>query len=155
MKALLLMAFGLIVGPVRAADPHWLEGITDQQYEIQVWRSESCGCCKAWIEHLEAHNFRVLDIPVDDLNAIKDRYKVPTNARSCHTAKVGDLIVEGHVPANDIKTALLGQTPDLLAVPGMPSGGPGMDFPGGRKDDFSVLAFEQGQVLEFNRHEDY
>lgn len=139
-----------------AADPHWLKGMDDGVYTIQVWRSKSCGCCKDWIKHLESHNFDVIDTPVADLNAIKDQYQVPAGARSCHTAKVGDLIVEGHVPAQDIKGALRSaDQPDLLAAPGMPSGSPGMDQPGARKDSFAVFALADGQVSEWSKHEEY
>ncbi|MGB0964732.1 MAG: DUF411 domain-containing protein [Litorivicinus sp.] len=155
MKMLMFVLGTLLSLQVSAADPHWLKGVTSERHSIQVWRSESCGCCKAWIDHLKAHQFDVVDTVVSDLNAIKDQYAIAPNARSCHTAKVGDLLVEGHVPAQDIKRALAGDTPELLTVPGMPSGGPGMDSPGARRDAFTVFAVDQGQVSEFARHENY
>ena len=146
----------MLISPLAwAEDPYWLEGKTDQVYDIQVWRSESCGCCKAWIEHLEDHEFRVLDTPVDNLNAVKDQYQIPQGARSCHTALVNGLLVEGHVPAQDIKKALEQGEVELLAVPAMPSGSPGMDFPGSRKDDFAVIAKNGDQVWKFNDYQNY
>ena len=47
---------------------------------------------------------------------------------SCHTAIVDGYVVEGHVPANDIKT-LLKTKPKVvgIAVPGMVNGSPGME----------------------------
>lgn len=146
----------MLISPLAwAEDPYWLEGKTDQVYDIQVWRSESCGCCKAWIEHLEDHEFRVLDTPVDNLNVVKDQYQIPQGARSCHTALVNGLLVEGHVPAQDIKKALEQGEVELLAVPAMPSGSPGMDFPGARKDDFAVIAKNGDQVWKFAEYQDY
>jgi hypothetical protein len=61
-----------------ASNPYWLEGRTMQAYEITVYRSASCGCCKGWIEHLEAHNFAVTDVTVDDVNSFKQQFEVPT-----------------------------------------------------------------------------
>lgn len=155
MKVLAMIFMSFIAATAKAADPHWLSGITDEKYRIEIWRSESCGCCKAWIEHLQAHSFTVVDRIVDDLNAVKDQYAIPATMRSCHTAKVGDLLVEGHVPATDIKAALNNENISVLAVPGMPSGSPGMDFPGARKDDFHVVAVEGGAVTVFSRHHGY
>ena len=51
-------------------------------------------------------------------------------------------MIEGHVPADDIRK-LLALKPDAvgLSVPGMPVGSPGMDGPDyqGRQDPFDVL----------------
>ncbi len=64
---------------------------------------------------------------------------MPPGLQSCHTARVGDYIIEGHVPA-DLVERLLDEKPDIkgLAVPGMPMGSPGMEGP--RKDPCDVLA---------------
>lgn len=105
---------------------------------IQVYKSPTCGCCTKWVEHLEAAGLEVEATNVDDLNRIKEKHEIPRHLRSCHTALVGDYIIEGHVPASDIKR-LLEQQPDVrgLAVPGMPRGVPGMAGTGG----FEVLSF--------------
>ncbi|WP_242521589.1 DUF411 domain-containing protein [Motiliproteus sp. SC1-56] len=160
-KALLATTLGVIMAvgaaSAGAADPVWLEGRTDRQYDITVYRAESCGCCKGWIEHLEAHNFRVEDVVVEDVDPYKEKHGVPPQGASCHTAVVDGKVIEGHVPAQDIK-ALLASESDirLLTVPGMPSGGPGMDWEGARKDAFKVYALsEDGEVSLFKEYSDY
>lgn len=156
MKWLLTFVLAWSSSTALAADPFWAPGPEAAQGPtIQVWRSESCGCCKAWIEHLEAHRFSVIDTTVADMTAIKDEQGVPVQARSCHTARIGDLVIEGHVPAQDIKRALAHGDVDLLAVPGMPSGSPGMDMAAASNDAFSVFAVSDNEVSEFNRYSDY
>ncbi len=124
--------------------------------EIVVYRSPTCGCCSKWIEHLKKHNFDVKDIVTKDMDAIKKKSKIPGKLASCHTALVDGYAVEGHVPADDIKT-LLKLKPKIigLSVPAMPSGTPGMEM-GGRKDPFRVIAFdENGDFQIFNEYGDY
>jgi len=140
-----------------AADPAWQEGKTDESYQITVYRSASCECCKGWMAHLTDHNFSVKDVVVNDVNPYKQRFGVPAQRASCHTAVVNGKVIEGHVPAQDIK-ALLRSDSDirLLAVPGMPSGGPGMDFLGARKDTFSVYAITTDDKISiFKEYSDY
>ncbi len=140
-----------------AANPVWLDGITDDRYQITVYRSASCGCCKGWIDHLKDHNFDVKDVAVDDVNKYKLQLNVPSQAASCHTATVGGITIEGHVPAQDIKR-LLDNKGDvrLLTVPAMPSGTPGMDTPGAPKDDFHVYAVSnEDKVSIFSSYRDY
>lgn len=106
---------------------------------IRVVRSPDCGCCGAWIAHLEQNGFVIEDVLSDDLDAEKARLGVPAELRSCHTGLVEGYVIEGHVPANDI-LRLLAERPqaDGLAVPGMPIGSPGMEM-GGRSDAFDVI----------------
>ena len=109
--------------------------------QLQVWKDPQCGCCQAWIEHLQARGFAV---EVHDVGntAARKRLGLPERLASCHTAWVGGYVIEGHVPAADIER-LLKQKPAALglAVPGMPIGSPGMDGPAykGRKDAYQVL----------------
>jgi len=152
-----LLVFLLFSTPLWAANPVWLEGKTDEQYEITVYRSASCGCCKGWIDHLKDHNFKVKDVTVDDVNSYKAEYRVPMKAASCHTARVNGVTIEGHVPAQDIK-ALLAQKNDirLLTVPAMPSGTPGMDPAGAPKDAFNVYSIDKNnRVGIYNSYSDY
>ena len=108
---------------------------------IAVYKSPTCGCCNAWIRHLEAHGFKVEVHDQLDMNPIKAELGVPMVYRSCHTAKVGNYVVEGHVPA-DLITRMLEDRPPIkgLAVPGMPMGSPGMEGPS--KDAYQVLTFD-------------
>ena len=151
------MLMCLLALPLWASNPAWLEGRTDERHEITVYRSATCGCCKGWIQHLEAHNFAVKDVAVDDVNKFKQQFNVPAQAASCHTAMVDGVVIEGHVPAQDIKR-LLADKRDvrLLTVPSMPSGSPGMDFDGAPNDTFRVYAISQDDRVDvFQTYSDY
>ena len=157
MKYLLASFLTIIAFNANAADPFWAEGITEDRHEIIVYRSETCGCCQGWIDHLKQHNFDVKDIKVTNLNPYKENMNVPPEAASCHTAIVDDVVIEGHVPAQDIKR-LLADKGDirLLTVPQMPSGTPGMDMPGAPKQDFNVFAIDKNDdVSIYNSYSDY
>ena len=158
-QGLLICLFAL---PAWGANPLWLEGATPDRHEITVYRHASCGCCKGWISHLEDHHFIVKDVTVDDVNRFKQQFDVPTQAASCHTAvidgpMIDGLVIEGHVPAQDIKR-LLADPGDvrLLTVPAMPSGTPGMDPTGARKDPFRVYSISNDNRVEvFQTYADY
>ncbi|MGK0399316.1 MAG: hypothetical protein ACJA0I_001618 [Gammaproteobacteria bacterium] len=158
MKTLILLMISCFVAlPLWAANSDWLEGKTDDRYEITVYRSATCGCCKAWVSHLKDHNFDVTDITVDDVNKFKQQFNVPTDAASCHTAMVNGVAIEGHVPAQDIKRVLKEKgTIRLLTVPMMPSGTPGMDMPGAPRNEFKVYSISQDdQVDVYNTYNNY
>jgi hypothetical protein len=147
----------MIASSSSASNPIWLEGKTDERHEITVYRSASCGCCKGWINHLEDHNFVVKDVTVDDVNKFKHQFNVPTQAASCHTAMVDGIVIEGHVPAQDIKSLLTDKgNVRLLTVPAMPSGTPGMDSAGAPSDAFKVYAVGKDDRVEvFKAYSDY
>ena len=109
---------------------------------VQVFKDATCGCCANWVEHLRRAGFAPTSSNVADLQSVKDVYKVPSQARSCHTAIVGGYVIEGHVPMADIQR-LLKEKPAVagLAVAGMPIGSPGMEGPNPRPYD--VLAFDK------------
>ena len=90
---------------------------------MTVWKSPWCGCCAGWAEHMTSAGFSLDVKDTEDLDAIKTEAGVPDELQSCHTARVGRYVIEGHVPASDIER-LLAEQPDAhgLAVPGMPSG---------------------------------
>ena len=119
---------------------------------ITVYKSPTCGCCKNWISHLEDNGFKVKAIDSANMSLIKDKNGVPSGARSCHTAVINDYVIEGHVPAADIKK-LLKEKRNVagLAVPGMPMGSPGME--GNRIDKYSVYEFDkQGKARVINQY---
>lgn len=119
---------------------------------ITVYKSPTCGCCKKWVSHLEDHGFTVKSHNQNDMSAIKKKLGVAPNLQSCHTAKVGGYVIEGHVPASDIQQ-LLAEKPDIhgLTVPGMPMGSPGME--GHRKDAYDVLSIDKrGRTSVFNQY---
>ncbi|MBV6475496.1 MAG: DUF411 domain-containing protein [Rhodocyclaceae bacterium] len=110
--------------------------------EVVMHKDPNCGCCSAWAEHLEANGFKVKTVAERDMQAVKRRFAVPQRLTSCHTARVGGYVIEGHVPASAIKR-LLREKPAVsgLAVPGMPLGSPGMEVPG-KRDPYDVVSFD-------------
>lgn len=126
--------------------------VSAQAAEVTVYKSPTCGCCNAWIKHLEANGFSVKAHNVSDVGQYKIRYGLRPELASCHTALVNGYVIEGHVPAADIKR-LLRERPAVtgLAVPGMPAGSPGMEGP--RKDRYQVLSFDsKGEIRVFATH---
>ena len=122
---------------------------------LTVYKSASCGCCRAWVDHMRGAGFTVRTVDTEDLGRVKGELGVPGTLQSCHTAVIGAYLVEGHVPAADVKR-LLAQKPAVrgLAVPGMPIGSPGMEQ-GDPKDydRYEVMAFTaQGRTSVFARH---
>ena len=125
----------------------------EEIHDIHVYKSPTCGCCTDWANHLKDNGFRVEVTETKNLNPIKIDAGLTPSLASCHTAFIGDYVIEGHVPANDIRR-LIAEAPDAkgLAVPGMPVGSPGMET-GDRKDNYQVLMFnESGQTRVFSEH---
>lgn len=108
---------------------------------VEVMKSPYCGCCTKWIQYLQQHGFDVKVTNTDRIGAIKDELKVPEALRSCHTAKIGKYVVEGHVPVADINR-LLKDKPNAIgiAVAGMPMGSPGMEH-GDHKEPYKTMIF--------------
>jgi len=122
--------------------------------EVNVWKSPTCGCCGKWAQHLRDNGFTVKEINARSMRDVKRTLGVGPKLKSCHTAMVGDYVIEGHVPASDIKR-LLREKPAIkgLAVPGMPLGSPGMEQADGTKDKYEVLSFDDaGKTGVFERH---
>lgn len=120
--------------------------------EITVYKSPWCGCCTAWSEHMRENGFKVTEIKREGMDTIKRDLGVPEKLESCHTAKVGGYVVEGHVPAADVKR-LLKEKPKAkgLSVPGMPMGSPGMEQ-GNEKDRYTVIIYGDEGMGAFARH---
>jgi len=123
---------------------------------IEVWKSPTCGCCGKWVEHLEANGFTVKanNATSSTLQRIKQQAGITEKIASCHTAKIGGYVIEGHVPASDIKR-LVAEHPDAigLTVPNMPIGSPGMEQPGGETEAYDVLLVNKDGSLDvFARH---
>lgn len=95
---------------------------------VEVFKSPYCGCCGKWVEHLRQNGFQVNTHDVEDVTAARKKMGMPDRLGSCHTAKIGGYVVEGHVPAADIQRLLKEKPKALgLAVPSMPPGSPGME----------------------------
>lgn len=122
----------------------------DQLPVVRVVKSASCGCCQAWVDYMKAQGFTVEVENRDEFTALKRANGVTRDLESCHTAFAGDLVIEGHVPADLIKKVLAAKTPGVkgIAVPGMPMGSPGMEGP--TKDRYMVYTFDaQGRKTAY------
>lgn len=122
---------------------------------IEVWKSATCGCCSAWIQHIEQNGFsaKAQDLAAGQLARVKANAGLTPDLQSCHTAKIDGYVIEGHVPASDIRR-LLTEKPDAigLTVPGMPIGSPGMEA-GDEKEPYEVLLVRRDGTTEvFSRH---
>ena len=144
---MLLLSALVSIGPAGAQQP-------PKGPSVEVFKSPTCGCCAKWVEHMERAGFtvRVQDHPEAELQQMKRKLGVPDSAKSCHTARVGGYVVEGHTPASEVKR-LLSERPAVvgLAVPGMPLGSPGMEVSGVKPQPYDVLSFDkQGKTTVFS-----
>ncbi len=122
--------------------------------QVEVYKSPTCGCCTAWSEHMRDAGFRVHETKREDMTAIKSAYGVPEPLSSCHTAVIEGYIIEGHVPAADVRR-LLRERPDVagLTAPGMPMQSPGMQPKGLPPKGYTVYAFRRdGSRTVFSRY---
>ena len=122
---------------------------------IVVYKTPTCGCCAMWVEHMRQNGFQpeVHDVSAAQVRTVSKAAGLAEEGTSCHTAKVGDYIVEGHVPASDVHR-LLKEKPAVagIAVPGMPMGSPGMEQ-GGRVEPYYTVAFTKaGKTSVFAKH---
>jgi len=122
---------------------------------IVVYKTATCGCCALWVEHMRQNGFQpeVHDVSAAQVRAVSQSAGLADAGASCHTAKVGNYIVEGHVPASDVQR-MLKEKPAIagIAAPGMPMGSPGMEQ-GGRKEAYDVISFTKaGKTAVFAKH---
>jgi hypothetical protein len=125
------------------------------EHSIEVWKSATCKCCFNWVKHLEANGFavKVNDVDRSTLDRLKQQASIGEKLAACHTGKIGPYMIEGHVPAPDIKR-LVAEQPDALGltVPGMPIGSPGMEQ-GSETEPYDVLLMKQdGSTEVFASH---
>jgi len=135
------LAAGTLAGPGLAAQT--------ARPVVEVWKTASCGCCHDWISHLQSQGFEVQTHDVSEAakREMRQRLGLDHKFGSCHTGLVQGYVLEGHVPAREIRRLLKERPRALgLAVPGMPVGSPGMDGPayGGRQDPYDVLLVQRG-----------
>lgn len=120
---------------------------------IEVYKTAGCGCCKGWVRHLEQNGFAVRAHDVADPGDYRQKFGIPRELGSCHSASIGGYALEGHVPAAEIKRLLASQPKAAgLAVPAMPLGSPGMEGP--RSDPYDVLLVgKDGKATVFKRYD--
>lgn len=144
LRAATLATTVLVASPLRAEET------------VEVLKSASCGCCIAWGEHMREQGFAVSEknVSLVELNTAKNEAGLREEHKSCHTAYVDGYVVEGHVPAEDVRR-LLTERPDAigLAVPGMPFGSPGMGEPGPDAEPYDVLLVKRdGSTEVYSSH---
>lgn len=119
---------------------------------VDVFKTATCGCCEEWTRHLQENGFTVKVNNVPDPGDYRQKFGIPKELGSCHSAKVGGYAIEGHVPAADIKRLLASRAKARgLAVPGMPMGSPGMEM--GQREAYDVLLVKpDGKTTVFKRY---
>lgn len=126
LRACLKLLFGVLVVPafLWAAEQ---KGAEVKQFEL--YKSKSCQCCDKWAKYMKDNGYALKTIVVNNMESIKEKYKIPKDMQSCHTTIFNGYFFEGHIPAEDIKSFLKKHPRDSigLAVPGMPIGSPGME----------------------------
>ncbi len=152
LSAAVLLA---VAGPAAAADTKVAKGAVSLP-SVQVAKTATCGCCRAWVDHMRAAGFEVTaqNMAMGELSRLKAKEGIVPRLASCHTAKVGGYVIEGHVPAKDVER-LLQLKPDAigLSVPGMPMGSPGMEMGSGRDAYDVVLINKDGSTSVFSTYE--
>lgn len=121
--------------------------------QLTIYKSPSCGCCGAWVDHIKGSGFKAVVNEMDDVTPVARKLGVPDAMRSCHTAVIDGYFIEGHVPAADIRR-LLRERPKArgITVPGMPIGSPGMEQ-GNRRDPYqTLLVLNDGSAKVFAQH---
>jgi hypothetical protein len=137
LRALALAAI-LIAGAAHAADV------------LKVIKSPTCHCCTRWVEHMQENGFAVEAQNMGNAQIMQEKLKLGLKPKlaSCHTGQIAGYVIEGHVPAREVKR-LLAERPDAigLTVPDMPVGSPGMET-GGRSDPYDVLLVKRDGSTE-------
>jgi hypothetical protein len=136
------LAVALSSGPALGTDP-----------EMVMYKDPNCGCCGAWAEHMRENGFTVKEISTREMSLVKSEAGVPRTLGSCHTATIDGYVVEGHVPASDVKRLLAERPPVIgISAPGMPLGSPGMEGPY-EPERYDVVSFDaDGKVKVFASH---
>lgn len=120
--------------------------------EAAFYKSPGCGCCELHANYLSSKGkFKLNVIDTQDISTVKNKFGIHSALQSCHTTVIGSYFVEGHMPMEAI-TKLMQEKPDIagIALPGMPSGSPGM--PGSKSGPFVIYAVNKnGSYYEFMR----
>ena len=97
--------------------------------QCAVYRDRGCGCCGGWAAAMQAAGYDVSIIDIDRADRLT-RFKIPSELASCHTAVVGSYLIEGHVPTAAVAQLMRARPKTRgVALPGMPTGTPGMPGP--------------------------
>ncbi|SMO50921.1 DUF411 domain-containing protein [Gracilimonas mengyeensis] len=145
MKNKNILIIGLLITAGVAAFLFWPGNSSSQllasdKTQVVMYKNQGCQCCTKWGDHMAEGDFTVEEKPTPVLMQVKHENGITRELASCHTAMIDGYVVEGHVPREDVER-LLSERPDAIgiAVPGMPTGSPGMEMPGRPADNYDVL----------------
>jgi hypothetical protein len=141
------------VGSAAAVVGGWRALFAQAATPIVVYKDPSCGCCTLWVTHMNANGFKAT-VHEGPMEPVHTKYKVPAALQSCHTGILGTLVIEGHVPAADVKRFLKEKPAGVigLTIPGMPQSAPGMDVK--PFQPYTVLAFDaRGKTTVYAKHD--
>jgi hypothetical protein len=129
---------------------------TEKLPKMTIYKTATCGCCGKWIDHIKEAGFETEVIVKDNLKSTKEEFKIPRELGSCHTGIIDGYVIEGHVPASDVKKLLKSKKKVIgISVPKMPVGSPGMEI-GNRKDPYDVISFSKdGKKEVFTSYRDH
>lgn len=144
-----VLALAMVTALVATTGTMTAQRQTAQGPTVQVYKTPTCGCCANWVKHLQANGFATRVTDLENLSELKAKHNIPGAAQSCHTATVDGYVLEGHVPAADVRR-LLKERPAVLglAVPGMPVGSPGMEVQNVKPQPYNVMSFDRGGQLK-------
>ena len=145
------LAIALISLNRPTSDPASTGDNVNENLVAVVHKSPTCGCCGNYVSYLRRAGFTVKVEDNPDLTPIKQKYNISSEMQSCHTTEIGGYFIEGHIPIEAVQK-LLTEKPSIkgIALPGMPSGSPGM--PGGKNEDFDIQQLsDDGMWSEFIR----
>jgi len=144
------LLFGIFIG-ILIIGVYYFSNFTPQQTKFSglsaiVYKTPQCDCCENYISHLKANGFKVekKEVSDEEIENLKRSSGIPQNLWSCHTTLLGNYFVEGHIPISAIEK-LLTEKPEIngIALPGMPSGSPGM--PGFKLEKWKIYSVKNGQ----------
>ena len=148
----LLILVGVVVFVFSNSNVSGFETLKNYEGDMSIYKSGSCGCCGVYVNYFQRKgNNDVKIFKIESLSGVKAKYGIPSALESCHTTIIGDYFIEGHIPLEAIEK-LMQEKPDIkgIAMPGMPSGSPGM--PGEKKGDFVIYAVNHdGSYKEWMR----
>jgi hypothetical protein len=144
-----VVAYGQTKAPAKPATKPAAQALP----QLVVFKTPTCGCCTKWVEYMEKNGFTAKVTNMPDLSAVKEQNGVTQRLSSCHTTLVGGYVIEGHVPAEDVRRLLKEKPAGIagLAAPGMPAGSPGMDVP--NTPSYDIIAFDKaGKTSVYATH---
>ena len=149
MKIKMVQMGYVVVAGVAATLLFLNSGRSPQAEELTatLYKSPYCGCCTGYGQYLKKMGFRVEEKKTSNMASVKHSFGISPELESCHTSEIGGYVVEGHVPVNVIQQ-LLQEKPEIrgIALPGMPTGVPGM--PGPKEELVFYTIEEKPQVYK-------